>query len=372
MKKGYYICMGSGSTSLGVEKKIEMHLVEFNKFFVTELIWVPKVERGILKKIWGLFFFVSNKFDYEQLFNKIVDPDFLFIRYPFSDKKFLYFLQRIREAYSRCKIIVEIPTYPYDKEYWDSIDIFFLIKDMLYRKKLKNYVDRFATYSVDEIIWGVPTIRMINGVVVDSIMMSRSNIKSISQRQTIRLLAVAAFQKSHGYERVIKGLAGYYRGPADRKIELYLVGNGKEVIKYKKLAKQYGVEQYIFFCGEKTGLELERIYDHMDIALGVFGLYKRKIYRSSALKIREYLAKGLPIVSGCQEDAFEQKEDYKYFLEFPNDDSVIDMQRIVDFYKSVYEADTEWEQIRREIREYARRTVDLSVTMQPVIKYICS
>lgn len=190
--------------------------------------------------------------------------------------------------------------------------------------------------------------------------------------QIIRLLAVAAFQKSHGYERVIAGLAQYYHGSADRKIELYLVGYGDEVIKYKKMVRQYGLEPYVFFCGRKVGLELDHIYDRMDIALGLFGAYKRKLYSSSALKIREYLAKGMPIVSGCYEDAFERKKDYKYFLEFPNDDSVIDMQRIVDFYKSVYESDTEREQIHREIREYARRTVDLSVTMQPVIKYICS
>ena len=52
--------------------------------------------------------------------------------------------------------------------------------------------------------------------------------------------------------------------------------------------------------------------------------------------------------------------------------TIKDMQRIVDFYKSVYEANTEREQIHREIREYAKKTVDLSVTMQPVIEYICS
>ena len=175
--------------------------------------------------------------------------------------------------------------------------------------------------------------------------------------QIIRLLAVAAFQKSHGYERVIASLAQYYHGSVDRKIELYLVGYGDETIKYKKMVRQYGLEQYVFFCGRKVGLELDHIYDRMDIALGLFGAYKTK---------------GMPIASGCHEDAFEQEKNYKYYLEFSNDDSVIDMQRIVDFYKSVYEANTEREQIHREIREYAKKTVDLSVTMQPVIEYICS
>lgn len=191
-------------------------------------------------------------------------------------------------------------------------------------------------------------------------------------KQTIRLLAVATFQSYHGYERVIEGLARYDHEPTDRKIELYLVGNGEEAIKYKKMVKQYDLEKSVQFCGRRTGSDLDHIYDHMDIALGSFGMYKEKIYKSSSLKVREYLAKGMPVVCGCCDDAFERQKDYKYCLEFPNDDSIIDMQGIVDFYKAVYESDKEREQIHREIREYAKKTVDLSVTMQPVIEYICS
>lgn len=117
-------------------------------------------------------------------------------------------------------------------------------------------------------------------------------------KQIIRLLAVATFQNYHGYERVIKGLAQYYDESAERKIELYLVGNGEEAIKYKKMVKQYDLEKSVQLCGRKTGSELDHIYDHMDMALGSFGMYKEKIYKSSSLKVREYLAKGMPVVCG--------------------------------------------------------------------------
>lgn len=187
----------------------------------------------------------------------------------------------------------------------------------------------------------------------------------------IRLLAVATFQNYHGYERVIKGLAQYYHGLAARKIELYMVGNGEEMMKYKKMVRQYDLVKSVQFCGRKTGLELDQIYDHMDIALGSFGMYKEKIYKSSSLKVREYLAKGIPVVCGCRDDAFEQEKSYKYYLEFPNDNTLINMRFIVGFYKSIYETDMNREQIHKEIREYAKRTVDLSVTMQPVMRYIC-
>lgn len=190
--------------------------------------------------------------------------------------------------------------------------------------------------------------------------------------QIIRLLAVATFQNYHGYERIIKGLAQHYHGKADRKIELYMVGNGRELIKYKKMVKQYALEKSVQFCGRKIGPELDHIYDYMDIALGSFGMYKEKVYKSSSLKVREYLAKGMPVVCGCRDDAFEGDKSYKYYLEFPNDNTVVNMQMIVDFYRSIYEADRDREQIHREIREYAKKTVDLSVTMRPVMEYICS
>ena len=99
------------------------------------------------------------------------------------------------------------------------------------------------------------------------------------RQRTIRLLAVATFQKSHGYERVIKGLALYYHGSADSKVELYLVGNGEETIKYKKMVQRYELEPYVIFCGRKIGSELDYLYESMDIALGPFGLYKRKIFK---------------------------------------------------------------------------------------------
>lgn len=68
--------MGSGSSSAGVNKKINMHVAELNKSLATELLWIPKRKRGILRKIWGLFFWVSNKYDYDQLFQSLASPDF--------------------------------------------------------------------------------------------------------------------------------------------------------------------------------------------------------------------------------------------------------------------------------------------------------
>ena len=63
-------------------------------------------------------------------------------------------------------------------------------------------------------------------------------------------------------------------------------------------------------------------------------MYKLGVNRLSALKTREYLAKGLPIATGCPIDIFEKK-DSAYVCDYPNIGHEIDISRLVDFYKSL-------------------------------------
>ena len=100
-------------------------------------------------------------------------------------------------------------------------------------------------------------------------------------------------------------------------------------------------------------------------------MYKIDVFNSSVLKIREYLAKGLPIVSGCHEDAFED-EKFNYYLEFPNDDSVIDIKKIVDFYDFIYSKKTYEDRVKitYTIHEYAKRQVNYDVVFKNVIDYL--
>ncbi len=368
MKKGYYICMGSGSSSAGVNKKINMHVAELNKSLATELLWIPKIKRSILRKIWGLFFWVSNKYDYDQVFDKLSNPDFLYIRYSLTDRKMLYFLQRIKVTYPQCKIIMEIPTYPYDKEYWYSIDFFFLLKDMYYRKYLKRYLDRFVTYSLDGTIWGVPTIQTMNGVDVHSMKMIQPSGHPCNE---IHLIGVAMLQKHHGFERMIEGIGQYYAcGDTNkRKIVFHVVGDGPEKKRYEKIVQKYSLSGHVFFHGTLLGEKLDKIYNQCDLAVASLGMYKINLNYISTLKTREYLAKGMPIIYACQDGAM--KQDYLYCLEVPNENSPIDIDHVIDFYDKIYKGsyDKRLETIKY-IREYAERTVSMDKVMQPVVEYI--
>ena len=186
----------------------------------------------------------------------------------------------------------------------------------------------------------------------------------------ISLIAVAQFQKSHGYERIIKSIHNYVStGNHQCDVVLYMVGEGVEKMKYENLVRRYSLKNQVVFCGYRDRDELEELYDKADIALGCFGFYKRGISKSSALKTREYLLHGLPVISGCHEDAFDGQEDISFYLEVPNDNSDIDFNKIVDFYRRIYEGKNVNE-IRDSIRAFARNTIDIKNTFKPVIEYL--
>lgn len=364
----YYIHFNS-RIEPGLNKKINAQLFALQKsgLIFEEMSIDEHVSNGNLMKkvLHNTLFFYKNKYDYEKTLNMISNDSIVYLRRNKADKYYVDFLRKLRSK--GCKVLIELPTYPYFKDdfskpkYWPAY-----IKEKLAIPHFKKYVDRFVTYSNDKEIFGVPTIKVKNGIYVDQIE-ARTPIDS----NEINILAVATFRKHHGYERIIEGLHRYYSNGGNRNIILRMVGSGDEKQKYEDLVNEYELNDHVLFLGKMLGDELSHQYDIADIALGSFGMHKISVYNSSVLKVREYLAKGLPIVSGCHEDAFED-ETFDYYLEFPNDDSVVEIEKIVDFYDHIYSTKSHTERIEMTnmIREYAKRQVNYDVVFKNVIDYL--
>jgi hypothetical protein len=341
-----------------------------NKSLEATLIQQPELERNILARLVGLLPWVSNKYDYDELLNKIDSPDFIYTRYNSSDKAYIKFLCSLKTIYPESRILIEFPTYPYDKELLSPKGICFLLKDKIYRKQLKNYTDRIVVISNDENeIFGIPTIKTINGIDVSTI----KKLDPIFHKDDeIHLIAVAMFQEYHGYERIIKGLAEYYNNSGivnKRSVFLHMVGDGPEKNNYVQLVEKLRLKEKVIFYGSKIGDELDGIYNRADIAISSLGLYKLGINNLSALKTREYLAKGLPMVTGCNVDVLTNK--FPYYIEFDNDSSAIKIERIVEFYDSIYSS-ADRNNVIDNIRKFAEENVDIRKVMQPLVEYINS
>lgn len=308
----------------------------------------------------------SNTYNWETIADQLDNPDFVYIRKPLLDRGSHKFLRQLKKKYPEVRVLLEIPTYPYDKELITGIkDYPLYLKELIYRSQLYRFVDRIVTYSNDKQIFGIQTICIQNGINV-----AEHQIREMkSNADEIHLIAVASFQKYHGYERVINGLTDYYHAGGSRKLILDMVGGGEELNAYKKLTEERNLQEYVVFWGPKHGEELKAVFDQADIGLGSFGFYKIGLEIASSLKLREYLARGLPVIGGSKQDLFTE-ESFPYYLEFSNDDTNLDMERIVSFYDRIYEATEAYETVISNIREYAEENVTWKKTFAPVMEYL--
>ena len=87
------------------------------------------------------------------------------------------------------------------------------------------------------------------------------------------------------------------------------------------------------------------------------------------MKLREYLARGLPVAAGSKQDIFTN-ETFAYYLEFSNDDSTIDMNRIVDFYDVIYNNTETYADVIHNIRMYAEENIAWKKMLKPVMRYL--
>ena len=245
-----------------------------------------------------------------------------YIRYAYSDLWFINYLEWQKEK--GIKSVLEFPTIPYDKELSNKR---LIAEDKYYREELSKFVSKCTTFADFDEVFGIPCIPLLNGVDID-----KNPMRTCREPDgNIVLLAVASMAKWHGYERVIEGLAEYYKENGERNILFKLVGEGPETGKYKNMVKNFGLEQHVEFCGKIEGEELDKQYDESDIAVGTLGMYKIGCHRLAPIKLREYCARGIPFIYAYKDIGFNGNE--KYLMELQNNSESVSIQDVVRFYE---------------------------------------
>lgn len=369
--KGYYVFFEELKEGEGVTNKVLMQVEEFKRYYDITLIEAPETKgnRSLCEKIEMILpFHKIKRIDYNEVYNKIKVPDFLYIRRTTADIGFYSFLKRIKTKYPNCKIIIEIFTYPYDIDefgFHRGKAFLYFYKDLYYRNKLKKVVDRFVTYTDDEMIFGVKTIQTVNGTNLDKIHIVPH--KKIDDK--IHLLSCAFFQKHHGYERILRGLKKYYRNNGTREICVDFVGEGFEIEKYKKISSCHELKDRVYFHGLKKGDELEYFYSIADIAMSSFSMHSLKLKSSSALKTRDYMARGIPFIAGSKTDVMIHNE-CPYYLEFPANNSSVNIEKIVEFYEKISTDKKQGIDVAKYLHLFANEHCSMEKSMAPIIDYL--
>lgn len=234
-------------------------------------------------------------------------------------------LRRVRRLGTR--IVLEIPTYPYDAEFREAglKEKIGLRIDRLFRRRMAREVDRIVTFSEDAEIFGRPTIRISNGIDFDAIPL-KGELHDLSRE--VRLLALANIHPWHGFDRVLEGLGDYYASPRERIVRLRIVGDGLDWLldRYRRIAERRSIAPYVEFTGPHAGADLDADFAWCDMGIASLARHRNGIATLKSLKNREYAARGIPFVYAEGDSDFDRMP---YVMKAPADDTPLDIDALV-------------------------------------------
>lgn len=228
--------------------------------------------------------------------------------------------------------VLEIPTFPYDKEYCGFREKMELLPDKCFRRSLMKYIDRIVTFSENKEIFGVPAIRISNGIDFDHIQV-KDTLRDIDDN--LSLIGVAEIHYWHGFDRLISGLGEYYKGNPSCKVYFHIVGEffgEREKKEIMPLIHRYGLEKYVILHGAKHGHELDILFDRADMGVGSLARHRSGISSIKTLKNREYAARGIPFIYSENDNDFDNRN---YILKVAADESPIDISALIRFRREI-------------------------------------
>lgn len=276
---------------------------------------------------------IKKRTEFSSIVRYAIDKsiDFVYIRSNHNANPFtIRMVKRMKAA--GMKVVMEIPTYPYDQEYEAQGITKQIFQDRIFRKRLARQLDAIVTFSDYDTIFGQRTIRISNGIDFDNVTM-KEKVNDTSKE--LNLIGVAEIHKWHGFDRLVKGLAEYYSRPQDYTVRFHVVGyfyseEGEQ--EFRKLIADNGMEPYVILYGKKHGQELDTIFNRCDFGIGSLGRHRVGIQKIKTLKNREYAARGIPFIYSETDSDFD---DRPYVLKAPADETPVDIGSIINFYRQL-------------------------------------
>ncbi|MFA7116630.1 MAG: glycosyltransferase [Bacteroidales bacterium] len=350
MKILYYVFNGRNSYS-GINKKILSQVNALKKLgYDTDLLYSDFLEdenQAVFVNDKPIFFYgkgikakIRKRIDYSFIVQQVKNHniDIIYIRHDMNASLFLInALKTIRKINLSIKILVEIPTYPYDKEFkyarWpDKVK---LLLDKCYRKRYAKSIDSFVSFTSYPTIFGQRNIEISNGVDFDSIPCIKRPLNKIKNNGVFNMISVSEVHYWHGIDRLIEGMALYYKNKGNNPDLLFhLVGRGygAEYNKLVNLVKERKLENRVVFYGNRNGDELNDVFELSDLGIASLGRHRSGIDKIKTLKNREYAARGIPFVYSETDEDFENKE---YIIKVPADETPIDIKLLITFYNNL-------------------------------------
>jgi len=328
---------------------LDLEFIEVKKFAILS----PSIGSNLLIRI-------RHQYEMRKILINIIESasssDIVYLRYPYP---LFYMMLPFSRHRRTCKIVNEHNTierneFKFLRSYLDLLVDFFA--GYFIRRNADGIVGVTNEITSHEVMRSgdpkKPFITIGNGIDVNRIKLCKP---SGIINKVLQLICVASFNRWHGIDRLLRGLA-YYGG--SWKVRLFIVGGGSELHNLRILVKDLKLEECVLFTGILGGSILDDLFDKSHIAVGSLGLHRMDMKEGSILKAREYCARGIPFLYGCSDPDFPN--DFPYIMRIAGDETPINIEEVISFAEGVY-SDPE-HHIKMNV--YAKENLDWSVKMK--------
>ena len=259
------------------------------------------------------------------------------------------------------KLIVEIPSFGVEEASLGLIRNLAIRFFAKYNKQFEEFVDLYTLIgnNCPSSFKGKPSMEIVNGVSLDIIPVKKQQ----ELYSEIHMIALASMRDWQGFDRVILGMSKY---SGNERLILHLVGQDFDgsVHRWMEKAEELNISCNVIDHGPLYSEQLTQVFDTCHLAIGALALHRRGGLVASALKVREYTARGIPFIYAYDDSALDGTE--WFALRFPSEDEEIDFNRVIPWLKDIYAR----KNVAREIRQFAVEHMSWEEQFSRVFSYI--
>jgi hypothetical protein len=303
---------------------------------------------GILSRyIFQLF--VPNKL--EQTLN-LIRPDIIYFRYPL----YLPFIGKVLYE-TKVPIVMEINGNPLDELQAKKDKLIYFIEKNK-GGSLLNVANGFVgvskestRYALQCINKNIPHIIIGNGVDCNKIQF----LNYYPENNCYNIVYIGNRTVWAGIDRLIIPLT------KDKTIKLHLFGKGwEDDPNIKSLINNGQVINHDYVPSS----ELDSLLNVIDVGLGPLACHRKGFREATPLKVRRYLAHGIPVVIGYND--LDIYNEYEFVLKVPANDDPLDLDRLKSFAKKAQNNNA----IRLQARSFALKNLDYKVKMERLATFL--
>lgn len=216
--------------------------------------------------------------------------------------------------------------------------------------EIETYAHRFFLRKATQ------TCVISNGIDVESTAYTKAHP---FDGTTLHLAMVAGIDAPwHGWERLRDGLLTY-SGPVN--ITVHLIGGFKG-----PASEEIGPMGRVLRHGPMHGKDLDDLLSRMHLGCSTLALYAKEQEQACALKTREYIARGLPLIMAY--DDYDLKANQPWLLRLPNDSTPVDFASVAAFAEQMARRDIDI--VAGNMRSFALEHLDWKNKLQQYASFM--